>query len=188
MKLLRIKNMVSSRCILVIERLMEDMGFELNDVDLGVIEFHEAITLEDRNKIEKAIQSLGFEILDEKKSLLVERIKNQIIELVSKDLNDLQITLPEYLQSKLQIEYDVLEELFSQQESQSIEQFYTLQEIEKVKELLVYEDFTLSEIAFKLNYNSSASLSAQFKKITGLPPSHFMEIKKQKQNIINQIN
>lgn len=188
MKLLRIKNMVSSRCILVIERLMEDMGFELNDVDLGVIEFHEAITLEDRNKIEKAIQPLGFEILDEKKSLLVERIKNQIIELVSKDLNDLQITLSEYLQSKLQIEYDVLEELFSQQESQSIEQFYTLQEIEKVKELLVYEDFTLSEIAFKLNYNSSASLSAQFKKITGLPPSHFMEIKKQKQNIINQIN
>lgn len=188
MKLLRIKNMVCSRCILVIERLMEEMGYELNDVDLGLIEFHEAITLEDLRKIEKKLQPFGFEILDEKKSFLVERIKNQIIELVSKDLNNLQITLPEYLQSKLQIEYEVLEELFSQQESQTIEQFYYLQEIEKIKELLVYEDYSLSEIAFKLNYSSAANLSVQFKKITGLTPSHFKEIKKQKTEIINQNN
>lgn len=113
MKILRIKNMVCPRCIMVIEKTMEELGFELNDVDLGIIEFHEPITLEDRNKIEKVIKPLGFEILSDRKSTLVERIKTQIIELVSKDVNDLTITLSEYLSSKLQVEYHTLSQLFS---------------------------------------------------------------------------
>ena len=104
---------------------------------------------------------------------MVERIKNQIIELVSKDLNDLTITLSEYLSSKLQTEYNTLSTLFSNQESQTIEQFYILQKIEKVKELLVYDELNLSEIAYKMNYSSVSHLSNQFKKVTGLAPTHF---------------
>ncbi len=185
MKILRVKNMVCPRCIMVIEKTMEDLGFDLNDVDLGVIEFHEPITLADRDKIEKAIQPLGFELLSDKKSMLVERIKTQIIELVSKDVNDLTITLSEYLSSKLQVEYHTLSQLFSNQESQTIEQFYILQKIEKVKELLVYDELTLSEIAYKMNYSSVGHLSNQFKKVTGLAPTHFKEIKVFKEEVIN---
>lgn len=187
MKVLRIKNMVCPRCIMVIEKTMEDMGFELNDVDLGIIEFHEPITLNDKDKIEKAIIPLGFEILEDKKSMLVERIKTQIIELLSKDVNYLTITLSEYLSSKLQVEYRTLSQLFSSQESQTIEQYYILQKIEKVKELLVYDELTLSEIAHKMNYSSVAYLSNQFKKVTGLTPSHFKTIKKSKEHIKSMI-
>ncbi|WLD22702.1 AraC family transcriptional regulator [Flavobacterium dauae] len=184
MKILRIKNMVCPRCIMVIEKTMEDLGYDLNDVDLGVIEFHEPITLADRDKIQNAITPLGFEILGDRKSMLVERIKTQIIELVSKDVNDLTITLSEYLSSKLQVEYHTLSQLFSNQESQTIEQFYILQKIEKVKELLVYDELTLSEIAYKMNYSSVGYLSNQFKKVTGLAPTHFKEIKTFKEEVI----
>ena len=177
MKTLRIKNMVCPRCIMAVEKTLEDLGYDVNDVELGFVEFHDPISLEDRNKIESRLVKLGFEILDDKKSQTVERIKNQIIELVSKDLNDLTITLSEYLSSKLQTEYNSLSQLFSNQESQTIEQFYILQKIEKVKELLVYGELSLSEIAYKMNYSSVAHLSTQFKKITGLTPTHFKEIK-----------
>ena len=177
MKTLRIKNMVCPRCIMAVEKTMEDLGFEINDVELGLVEFHEPITHDDRNKIEQKLIILGFEILDDKKSQIVERIKNQIIELVAKDLNDLTITLSEYLASKLQTEYNSLSQLFSSQESQTIEQYYILQKIEKVKELLVYDELSLNEIAYKMNYSSAAHLSTQFKKVTGLSPTHFKEIK-----------
>ena len=184
MKTLRIKNMVCPRCIMAVEKTMEDLGFDVNDVELGLVEFHEPITLDDRNKIEAKLVKLGFEILEDKKSQTVERIKNQIIELVSKDLNDLTITLSEYLSSKLQTEYNALSTLFSNQESQTIEQFYILQKIEKVKELLVYDELNLSEIAYKMNYSSVSHLSNQFKKVTGLAPTHFKEIKVFKEEIL----
>ncbi len=185
MKILRIKNMVCPRCIMAVEKTMEDLGYDVNDVELGLVEFHDPITHEDRNRIESKLVALGFEILDDKKSQTVERIKNQIIELVSKDMNDLTITLSEYLSSKLQTEYHTLSSLFSNQESQTIEQYYILQKIEKVKELLVYDELTLSEIAYKMNYSSVGHLSNQFKKVTGLAPTHFKEIKVFKEEILN---
>lgn len=185
MKILRIKNMVCPRCIMAVEKTMEDLGYDVNDVELGLVEFHDPITHDDRNKIESKLVALGFEILDDKKSQTVERIKNQIIELVSKDMNDLTITLSEYLSSKLQTEYHTLSSLFSNQESQTIEQYYILQKIEKVKELLVYDELTLSEIAYKMNYSSVGHLSNQFKKVTGLAPTHFKEIKVFKEEILN---
>lgn len=175
--------MVCPRCIMVIEKTLEDMGYDLNDVDLGIVEFHDPITLDDKEKIEAAIQPLGFEILEDKKATLVERIKNAIIELLDKDVNDLTITLSEYLASKLQTEYHTLSHLFSTQESQTIEQYYILQKIEKVKELLVYDELSINEIAYKMNYSSAAHLSTQFKKVTGLAPSHFKEIKSFKEDI-----
>ncbi len=185
MKTLRIKNMVCPRCIMAVEKTMEDLGYDVNDVELGLVEFHDPITHDDRNRIESKLVALGFEILDDKKSQTVERIKNQIIELVSKDMNDLTITLSEYLSSKLQTEYHTLSSLFSNQESQTIEQYYILQKIEKVKELLVYDELTLSEIAYKMNYSSVGHLSNQFKKVTGLAPTHFKEVKISKEEVLN---
>lgn len=185
MKILRIKNMVCPRCIMAVEKTMEDLGYDVNDVELGLVEFHDPITHDDRNKIESKLVALGFEILDDKKSQTVERIKNQIIELVSKDMNDLTITLSEYLSSKLQTEYHTLSSLFSNQESQTIEQYYILQKIEKVKELLVYDELTLSEIAYKMNYSSVGHLSNQFKKVTGLAPTHFKDVKVAKEEVLN---
>src|SRR5690606_8298045 len=140
----------------------------------------------DLNNIENVIKQLGFVILSDNKSMLVERIKTQIIELVSKDVHDLTITLSEYLSSKLQVEYHTLSQLFSQQESQTIEQYYILQKIEKVKELLVYDELTLSEIAYKMNYSSVGHLSNQFKKVTGLAPTHFKEVKQQKEQLVSK--
>lgn len=186
MKTLRIKNMVCPRCIMAVEKTLEDLGYDVNDVELGLVEFHDPILQEDRVKIEEKLVELGFEILDDKKSQTVERIKNQIIELVSKDLNDLTITLSEYLASKLQTEYHSLSTLFSNQESQTIEQYYILQKIEKVKELLVYDELTLSEIAYKMNYSSVGHLSNQFKKVTGLAPTHFKDIKAFKEEVIKE--
>lgn len=186
MKTIRIKNMVCPRCIMVVEKTLEDLGFDVNDVELGLVEFHDPITLDDRNKIEEKIVPLGFEILDDKKSQTVERIKTQIIELVAKDVNALTITLSEYLASKLQTEYNSLSSLFSTQESQTIEQYYILQKIEKVKELLVYDELSLSEIAYKMNYSSVSHLSTQFKKITGLTPTHFKDVKLSKEEIMNK--
>lgn len=185
MKTLRIKNMVCPRCIMAVEKTMEDLGYDVNDVELGLVEFHDPITHDDRNRIESKLVALGFEILDDKKSQTVERIKNQIIELVSKDMNDLTITLSEYLSSKLQTEYHTLSSLFSNQESQTIEQYYILQKIEKVKELLVYDELTLSEIAYKMNYSSVGHLSNQFKKVTGLAPTHFKDVKVAKEEVLN---
>ena len=175
--------MVCPRCIKAVEKTLKEMRYDLNDVELGFVEFHDPITIEDRTAIEAKLRPYGFEILDDKKTQLIERIKAQVIELVSKDVNNLTITLSEYLSSKLQMEYDVLSRLYSFQEMHTIEQFYILQKIEKVKELLVYTDLTLSDIAFNLNYSSVAHLSNQFKKITGLSPTFFKEIKAEKSEI-----
>lgn len=184
MKSLRIKNMVSQQCINDVEKTLKDMGYDLNDVDLGIVEFHEPINLEERLEIAKVIQAYGFEILDDKTSQLIERIKTQITELVSKEVNDLTITLSEYLSSKLQMDYQTLSDIFARQETQTIEQFYILQKIEKIKELLVYTDLSVQEIAFRMNYASAVNLTTQFKKITGLTPSFFKEIQIEKQNIL----
>lgn len=175
--------MVCPRCIMSVEKTLTDLGYDLNDVDLGLVEFHEPINLEDLNIIETNLKPLGFEILEEKKSSLIDRIKAQVIELVSKDINDLTITFPEYLSSKLQMDYELLSELFSQQEVQTIEQYYIEQKIEKIKELLVYTDLTLSEIAYRMNYSSLGHLTNQFKKITGLAPSDLKNVKKAKEQI-----
>lgn len=178
--------MVCPRCIKVVSKTLKEMGYELNDVELGVVKFHDPVSIEDKKAIEDQLRPYGFEILEDKKTQLIDRIKAQVIELVSKDVNTLTITLSEYLASKLQMEYDVLSRLFSLQETQTIEHFYIQQKIEKVKELLVYTDLTLNEIAFNLNYSSVAHLSNQFKKITGLTPSFFKEIKEDKNELLNR--
>jgi YesN/AraC family two-component response regulator len=137
--------------------------------------------------VEKLLESLGFEIIDDKKSRIIEKIKNTIIDLVHHQDNDVKINLSDVLSDKLHHDYNYLSNLFSEVEGTTIEKYFIAQKVEKVKELLVYDELSLSEIANRLNYSSVAYLSNQFKKVTGLTPSHFKQIKEDKRKPLDKV-
>ena len=153
--------------------------FELHpiQVDLGEIELKENNIDQVKDQLIEELKSFGFDLLDDKKSKIIEKVKNRIIDLIQNKNNQLQLKLSEYLSEELRQDYSSLSNLFSEVEGITIEKYYILQKIEKVKELLVYDELTLSEIAYQLNYSSPAYLSNQFKKVTGLTPSHFKQMR-----------
>lgn len=165
--------MVCQRCKLVIKSLFESLSFNIVSLELGEVEISSDVTEAEKNNINKALQELGFELMDDKKSRLIERIKNIIIELVHHNPEQLKTNLSDYLSSKLFQDYNYLSNLFSEIEGITIEKYFIAQKIEKVKELLVYDELSLSEISYRLHYSSVAYLSSQFKRVTGLTPSHF---------------
>ena len=153
--------------------------FELHpiQVDLGEIELKENNIDQVKDQLIEELKSFGFDLLDDKKSKIIEKVKNRIIDLIQNKNNQLQLKLSEYLSEELRQDYSSLSNLFSEVEGITIEKYYILQKIEKVKELLVYDELTLSEIAYQLNYSSPAYLRNQFKKVTGLTPSHFKQMR-----------
>ena len=173
-----IKNMVCARCIKTVTGIFQSAGADIKTVRLGFVELNNDLSNEQLNVIRKQLADDGFELLDDQKVKLIEQIKNEIIMLVHYgELDELKVNLSTFLSNKLHKDYNYLSNLFSSVESTTIEQYFILQKIEKVKELLVYDEFSLSQIAFKLGYSSVAHLSNQFKKVTGFTPSDF---KKQK--------
>jgi len=179
--------MVCIRCKMVVQSELKNLGLHYILVNLGEAEIMENITTEQMNLLSTALKKTGLELMDDKRSILVERIKTTIIELVHYTDDQLKINLSNYLSEKLNHDYTYLANLFSEVKGTTIEQFYLTHKIEKVKELLVYDELTLSEIAFKMHYSSSAHLSNQFKKITGLTPSHFKSLKiKRRDSLGNQ--
>jgi AraC-like DNA-binding protein len=171
-----IKNMVCSRCKMVVKSTLEELGLHPTQVELGQIELQETDISDIKNQLIQNLQSLGFDLLDNKKSKVIEKVKNLITDLVQNKDNGIETNLSDYLSKELSLEYSSLSKLFSDVEGVTIEKYYILQKIEKVKELLVYDEYSLSEIAFQLNYSSVAYLSNQFKKITGLTPSYFKKV------------
>lgn len=165
--------MVCNRCKMVVKGIFEEVGLHPLRIDLGEVEVLENNIDHVRNNLVQKVQSVGFEILDDKKSRTIEKIKTLITELVHHQNNALDTTLSEYLARELRQDYSALSTLFSEVEGITIEKYVIHQKVEKVKELLVYDEKTLSEIAFQLHYSSAAYLSNQFKKVTGLTPSHF---------------
>ena len=137
--------------------------------------------------MDKALVLLGFELIDDKKSRIIEKIKNIIIELVHHQNNDAKTNLSDVLSSQLHHDYNYLSNLFSEIEGTTIEKYFIAQKIEKVKELLVYDELSLSEIAFRLNYSSVAYLSNQFKKVTGLTPSYYKQIRDDKRKPLDKV-
>ena len=184
---LHIKNMVCNRCKMVVQSELEKFGLTVLSVDLGEVVIKESLNMNQKKALDKVFYTFGFELIDDKKSKVIERIKNEIIELIYNQNCQLKTNLSDYLSSKLHQDYSGLSNLFSQQESTTIEQFFILQKIERVKELLVYDELSLSEIADKLNYSSVAHLSKQFKKVTGLTPTYFKTLKISKRNTIDSI-
>lgn len=185
--ILHIKNMVCNRCIMVVRDQLTKLGLKPDFVELGKIGFKDAITSQQKDLIKKVLEPLGFELIDDKRIRLIEQVKNAIIELVHGKNSHLNINLSDYLVDKIHHDYSYISSLFSETENTTVEKYFIAQKIERVKELLVYDELTLNEIADLLNYSSTAHLSAQFKKVTGLTPSHFKKIKENKRKPLDEV-
>ena len=177
---LYIKNMVCSRCKMVVKSEFEKLGLHTISVELGEVELQDTITENQKKILLQNLQALGFDLIDDKKSKTIEKIKNLIVDLVHHKNNELKVNLSDYLAENLNQDYNSLSNLFSEIENTTIEKYFISQKIEKVKELLIYNELSLSEIADILNYSNVAHLSNQFKKITGFTPTHFRQLKDKK--------
>jgi AraC-like DNA-binding protein len=162
---------------MVVKSELEKLGINFSAVKLGEVEILGKVTKDQLDNLSAALKVTGLELMDDKKSVLVEKIKTTIIELVHYTDHQNKINLSDYLSEKLNHPYPYLYYLFSEVMGTTIEKYYLAQKIEKVKELLVYDDLILTDIAYKLHYSSVAHLSNQFKKMTGLTPSHFKNLK-----------
>ncbi|MFI2744493.1 helix-turn-helix domain-containing protein [Zhouia sp. PK063] len=187
MTTLYIKNMVCNRCIMVVQNELDKLGLNVKNIKLGEVTLNTELTVEQKNKLDNVLIPLGFEIIDDKKSRIIEKIKNIIIDLVHHQDNETKTNLSDVLSSQLHHDYNYLSNLFSEVEGSTIEKYFIAQKIEKVKELLVYDELSLKEIAFCLNYSSVAYLSNQFKKTTGLSPSHFKQIREEKRKPLDMV-
>jgi len=177
-----IKYMVSIRCKMLVKSELERLNLHYATVDLGEVNLVENITPEQREQLNKALKRSGLELMDDKKAILIERIKNVIIEMVHYAEDAPLMKFSNYLSGKLDHDYTYLANLFSEVQGTTIEHFIIIHKIERVKELLVYDELTITEIAEKMHYSSVAHLSNQFKKITGLTPTHFKKLKLKRLN------
>ena len=185
---LHIRNMVCNRCIRVVSEEMDKLGYHISSIELGNVVLREKLEEEDRKKIAKVLGENGFELIDGRKGWLVNRIKTLIIEYVHHGLEiPASQNLSDYLVSELGHDYSYMSHLFSSMEGITIEKYLIHQKIEKTKELLVYDELTLNEIALRLDYSSVQHLSSQFKKVTGLTPSHFKKLKDNKRMPLDQV-
>lgn len=184
-----IKNMVCNRCIKVVREEFEKLGLVIKNIQLGEVEILKDNAKLDMQKIDNVLKSNGFELLDNKNSKIIEKVKILIIDMIRKvdSGKDIDINFSEYLAQETGLNYNYLSTLFSSLEGITIEKYIIHQKIEKVKELIVYGELTLSEIAFRLDYSSVQHLSNQFKKITGLTPSYFKSLKSKNRRALDNI-
>lgn len=179
--------MVCIRCKMVVKSELQKLGLHYVVVDLGEVEIMENITEDQQEKLRIALLRSGLELMDDRKSILVEKIKTIIIELVHYTDDQIKINLSDYLSTKLLHNYNYLSNLFTEVKGTTIEKFYLAHKIEKVKELIVYDELNLTEIAEKMHYSSVAHLSNQFKKMTGLTPSHFKHLKHKRRHALGNV-
>ncbi len=177
---LYIKYMVSQRCKMMVIDELKKVGLQYTAVDLGMVETLQDLTEQQRSLLRENLLKSGLELLDDKKSILIERIKNLIVEMVHYSDQLPNLNYSEYISNKLQYDYTYLSNIFSEVKGTTIQQFIIINKIERVKELLLYDELNLTEIAYKLHYSSVAHLSNQFKKVTGLSPSFFKKLKKKR--------
>ncbi len=183
---LHIKNMVCDRCIRTVRSLLTELGATVMDVQLGKAEIEGDL---DPERVRKRLMKEGFDLVEDRKYVLVEGIKSIIIDLIyNKGLHTIKVPVSEYLASALARDYHYLSTLFSQLESITIEKYLLLQKIERTKELLVYDELTLTQIAHNLGYSSVAYLSGQFKQTTGFTPSEFKKLKSNRRLAIDTIS
>jgi len=172
---------------MVVKAELEKLGLHYTTVELGEVEVMENISEEQHDLFKAGLLKSGLELMDDKKSVLIQRIKNVIVELIHYSEEPLTINFSEYLSQKLDHNYTYLANLFSEVQGITIEKFIIAHKIERVKELLVYNELNLTEIAYLMHYSSVAHLSAQFKKVTGLTPSHFKQLREKRLNMLEDI-
>ena len=183
---LYIKYMVSLRCKILVQEELKKMGLAYAVVDLGMVEILNDITKEKRTQLSNSLLKSGLELLDDKRSILIERIKNVIIQMIHYTDEIQKYNYSEYISKKLDYDYTYLSNTFSEVTGITIQHYIINHKIERVKELLLYDELNLTEIALKLHYSSAAHLSNQFKKVTGLTPSYYKKLRlKRKRNLEN---
>ncbi len=179
--------MVCSRCKMVVKSVFESMGVNPFSVELGEVALKNDLNEIQRSELVKKLRDIGFDLIDDRKSKTIDKIKTLIIDLVQNKNNDLKINLSNYLSQELNQDYNTLSNLFSEVENTTIEKYFIHQKIEKVKELIIYDELSLSQIAYSLNYGTVSHLSNQFKKVTGFSPTHFKNIKTIKRKQIEDL-
>ena len=184
---LYIKYMVSIRCKMIVKAELDKLGLSYGVVDLGEVNVSEHITEEQREELRAGLLKSGLEMMDDKKAILIEKIKNVIVEMVHYEDEVPKVKNSLYISEKLNYDYTYLANIFSEVTGTTIEHFILIHKIERVKELLIYDELNLTEISYKLNYSSVAHLSKQFKKITGLTPSFFKDLKHKRRKMLEEM-
>lgn len=180
--------MVCNRCIKVVQEEFSNLGLNIKSIELGSVEIEGQVDFDQLEKIRKVLLDNGFELIDDKKSKIIEKIKTTIIQLIHYQKEKAaHINISDFISEELGFDYSYLSNLFSSVEGTTIEKYIINQKIEKVKELLVYNELSLSEISYQLGYSSVQHLSNQFKKITGLSPSHFKKLKTLKRKPLDDV-
>jgi len=182
-----IKNMVCIRCQMVVKAELEKLNVPYTYVKIGEAEIIGEISPQQLERLDIGLKKSGLLLMDDKKSILVEKIKSAIIELVHYTDEQIKVNLSDYLSEKLSYDYTYMANLFSEVKGITIEKFYLIHKIEKVKELIVYDELNLTEIAYKMHYSSVSHLSNQFKKFTGLTPSHFKKLKNKRRSTLEDV-
>ena len=175
--------MVSLRCKMIVKEELKKMGLRYVVVDLGSVEILEDITQEQHDLLKTNLLRFGLELLEDKRSVLIEKIKNVIVEMIHFMDEVPKVNYSEYISEKLDYDYTYLSNIFSEVKGITIQQFIIIHKIERVKELLLYDELNLTEISYRLHYSSVAHLSNQFKKITGLSPSYYKSLKLKRSNL-----
>jgi AraC-like DNA-binding protein len=171
-----------------VQEELAGLGFTIESIELGVVILNQQVSEKDTDKIRQVLTDNGFELIDDKKSWIINKIKTLIIEYIHYDREKPEyVNLSDFLAREVGYDYSYLSNLFSSVEGQTIEHFLILQKVEKVKELLVYDELTLNQISYQLRYSSVQHLSHQFKKITGLTPTHFKQIKENKRKPLDMV-
>ncbi|HEY5470522.1 MAG TPA: AraC family transcriptional regulator [Bacteroidales bacterium] len=179
--------MVSNRCKLAVKQELRRLGLHFIVVDLGEVEIMEDISEEKRMELKTGLASSGLELMDDKRAILIEKIKDIIIQMIHHSDEIIKINFSDFLSEKLNHDYTYLANLFSEVQGTTIEHFIIAHKIERIKELIIYNELNITEIAFKMNYSSVAHLSNQFKKVTGLSPSHFKNLKDKRRSPIEEV-
>ena len=179
--------MVCQRCVASVKQVFNEMDLDVSKIELGEVDTEEDLPKEELKKLDEKLRSLGFELITSRTNKIIEDIKKLILEYIDLGIDSQRINLSDHISKKLNYDYSYLSDLFSSVEGKTIEQYFILQRIEKVKELLVYDQLSLTEISYQTGFSSVHHLSAQFKKVTGLSPSHFKKIGEQKRQGLDAI-
>ena len=184
---LLIKNMVCQRCVLTVENIFTELKVPFHKISLGEVDLDQKLSTDELKTIDEALQKVGFELIERRVNKIIEDIKKAVIEYLNLGMENENLKLSSFITKKIPYDYSYLSDLFSTIEGKTIEQFFILSRIEKVKELLVYDQLSLTEISYQTGFSSVHHLSAQFKKVTGLTPSHFKRIAAEKRKYLDRL-
>lgn len=179
--------MVSNRCKMVVKDILKQLELHFVLVDLGEVDIMENISVMQKEELKILLKTVGLDLMDDKRAVLIERIKNAVIEMVHHSDEVMKVNFSDFLSEKLNHDYTYLANLFSEIQGTTIEQFVISHKVERIKELIIYGELNITEIAWKMNYSSVAHLSNQFKKVTGLAPSHFKQLKDKRRQSLEDI-